>query len=113
MRRDRGPPRARGGPAGPGAGRGRGEGPNRDRRKEADRLATAKFLMRQGGYFSGICARVTQLMVLCGLFFYFYFLWVTGKTGFPGVHMNALSVLHQIIMIPHIVAQEIIHVRTT
>ncbi|XP_026204816.1 eukaryotic translation initiation factor 4Ba isoform X2 [Anabas testudineus] len=37
MRRDRGPPRARGGPAGPGAGRGRGEGPNKDRRKEADR----------------------------------------------------------------------------
>ncbi|XP_022058638.1 eukaryotic translation initiation factor 4Ba isoform X1 [Acanthochromis polyacanthus] len=37
VRRDRGPPRARGGPAGPGAGRGRGEGPNRDRRKEADR----------------------------------------------------------------------------
>ncbi|TMS19647.1 eukaryotic translation initiation factor 4Ba isoform X1 [Larimichthys crocea] len=37
MRRDRGPPRARGGPAGSGAGRGRGEGPNRDRRKEADR----------------------------------------------------------------------------
>ncbi|XP_051931932.1 eukaryotic translation initiation factor 4Ba isoform X1 [Hippocampus zosterae] len=35
--RDRGPPRARGGPAGPGAGRGRGECPNRDRRKEADR----------------------------------------------------------------------------
>ncbi|XP_037106887.1 eukaryotic translation initiation factor 4Ba [Syngnathus acus] len=33
--RDRGPPRARGGPAGPGAGR--GEVPNRDRRKEADR----------------------------------------------------------------------------
>lgn len=105
MRRDRGPPRARGGPAGPagpGAGRGRGEGPNRDRRKEADRLATAKFLMRQGGYFSGICARVTQLMVLCGFFFFsfLFFLWVTGKTGFPGVHMNALSVLHQIIMIP-------------
>ncbi|KAG8007510.1 Eukaryotic translation initiation factor 4B, partial [Nibea albiflora] len=39
MRRDRGPPRARGGPAGSGAGRGRGEGPNRDRRKEADRSA--------------------------------------------------------------------------
>ncbi|XP_076610548.1 eukaryotic translation initiation factor 4Ba isoform X1 [Chaetodon auriga] len=37
VRRDRGPPRARMGPAGPGAGRGRGEGPNRDRRKEADR----------------------------------------------------------------------------
>ncbi|XP_026162504.1 eukaryotic translation initiation factor 4Ba isoform X2 [Mastacembelus armatus] len=37
VRRDRGPPRARGGSAGPGAGRGRGEGPNRDRRKEADR----------------------------------------------------------------------------
>ncbi|XP_029947733.1 eukaryotic translation initiation factor 4Ba isoform X1 [Salarias fasciatus] len=37
VRRDRGPPRARGGPAGPGAGRGRGEGPNKDRRKEADR----------------------------------------------------------------------------
>ncbi|XP_063766803.1 eukaryotic translation initiation factor 4Ba isoform X3 [Eleginops maclovinus] len=37
MRRDRGPPRARGGPAGHGAGRGRGDGPNRDRRKEADR----------------------------------------------------------------------------
>ncbi|CAF96690.1 unnamed protein product, partial [Tetraodon nigroviridis] len=37
VRRDRGPPKARGGPTGPGAGRGRGEGPNRDRRKEADR----------------------------------------------------------------------------
>ncbi|KAK5912798.1 hypothetical protein CesoFtcFv8_002636 [Champsocephalus esox] len=37
MRRDRGPPRARGGSAGHGAGRGRGEGPNGDRRKEADR----------------------------------------------------------------------------
>lgn len=83
MRRDRGPPRARGGPAGPGAGRGRGEGPNRDRRKEADRLATAKFLMRQGGYFSGICARVTQLMVLCGLFFHFYFFCGSlGRQGF-------------------------------
>ncbi|XP_041835795.1 eukaryotic translation initiation factor 4Ba [Melanotaenia boesemani] len=37
VRRDRGPPRARGGPAGPGVGRGRGEVPNKDRRKEADR----------------------------------------------------------------------------
>ncbi|KAM6927967.1 eukaryotic translation initiation factor 4Ba [Xenentodon cancila] len=37
VRRDRGPPRARGGPAGPGAGRGRGEVPNKDRKKEADR----------------------------------------------------------------------------
>ncbi|KAK1902119.1 Eukaryotic translation initiation factor 4B [Dissostichus eleginoides] len=40
MRRDRGPPRARGGSAGHGAGRGGGDGgdgPNRDRRKEADR----------------------------------------------------------------------------
>ncbi|KAG7275567.1 hypothetical protein CRUP_014949 [Coryphaenoides rupestris] len=37
VRRDRGPPRGRGGPAGPEAGRGRGEGTNRDRRREADR----------------------------------------------------------------------------
>ncbi|CAL8356759.1 eukaryotic translation initiation factor 4Ba isoform X2 [Gadus morhua] len=37
VRRDRGPPRGRGGPAGPEAGRGRGEAPNRDRRREADR----------------------------------------------------------------------------
>lgn len=39
VRRDRGPPKVRGGPAGPGAGRGPGEGSNRDRRKEADRSA--------------------------------------------------------------------------
>uniref|UniRef100_A0A4W5QRI5 Eukaryotic translation initiation factor 4B n=1 Tax=Hucho hucho TaxID=62062 RepID=A0A4W5QRI5_9TELE len=37
VRRDRGPPRVRGGAAGPGAGRGRGEGANRDRRREEDR----------------------------------------------------------------------------
>uniref|UniRef100_A0A3B5MIZ7 Eukaryotic translation initiation factor 4B n=1 Tax=Xiphophorus couchianus TaxID=32473 RepID=A0A3B5MIZ7_9TELE len=37
VRRDRGAPRTRGGPAGPGAGRGRGEVPNKDRKKEADK----------------------------------------------------------------------------
>ncbi|XP_028431356.1 eukaryotic translation initiation factor 4Ba isoform X5 [Perca flavescens] len=45
VRRDRGPPRARGVPAGPGAGRGRGEGPNRDRRKEADRSSAQPVSM--------------------------------------------------------------------
>ncbi|XP_028261038.1 eukaryotic translation initiation factor 4Ba isoform X2 [Parambassis ranga] len=45
VRRDRGPPRARGGPAGPGAGRGRGEGPNRDRRKDADRSSAQPVSM--------------------------------------------------------------------
>ncbi|XP_036389920.1 eukaryotic translation initiation factor 4Ba isoform X2 [Megalops cyprinoides] len=37
VRRDRVPPRGRGGAAGPGTGRGRGDAASRDRRKEADR----------------------------------------------------------------------------